>query len=44
MKKCNRILEATKSKYWLKTHKYGIEVPKSVEDARRIDAQNGNMI
>jgi Reverse transcriptase (RNA-dependent DNA polymerase) len=44
MKKRKRILSATKSKYWLKTHKYGIEIPKSVEDARRIDAKNGDNI
>jgi hypothetical protein len=44
IKKRNRILAATKSKYWLKTHKYGIEIPKSVEDAKRIDANNGDTV
>jgi hypothetical protein len=44
IKKRHRILSATKSKYWLRTHKYGIEVPKSVDDAKRIDTKNGNTV
>jgi len=27
-----------------KTHKYGIEIPTSVEDAKRIDNINGNTL
>ena len=33
LKKCNRIIAKTKSKYWLRTHKFGIEIPKSVTQA-----------
>jgi len=42
LKKRNRIIAKTKSKYWLRTHKYGIRIPKSVKEAREIDAQNGD--
>ena len=34
LKKRNRIIAKTKSKYWLHTHKFGIEIPKSVIQAR----------
>ena len=33
LKKCNRIITKTKSKYWLRMHKFGIEIPKSVLQA-----------
>ena len=39
LKKRNRIITKTKSKYWLRTHKFGIEIPKSVVQARQIDAK-----
>ena len=35
-RKKNRILSKVKSKYWQRTHKYGIRIPKSVEEAYRI--------
>ena len=44
LKKCNRIIAKTKSKYWLRTHKFGIEIPKSVLQARQIDAKCGNTL
>ena len=44
LKKHNRIIGKTKSKYWLKTHKFGIEIPKSVLQARQIDAKSGNTL
>ena len=44
LKKCNRIIAKTKSKYWLKTHKFGIEIPKSVLQARQIDAKSENTL
>ena len=28
--------------HWQRTHKYGIRIPKSVEEALEIDAQNRN--
>ena len=33
LKKWNRIIAKTKSKYWLRTHKFGIEIPKTVLQA-----------
>jgi hypothetical protein len=32
---------AKSAKYWNRTHKYGIEVPKNVADALRIDSETG---
>ena len=44
LKKQKRIISKLKSKYWQRTHKYGIEVPKSVEEAYAIDKKNGNKL
>ena len=33
MQKQKRILEKVKSKYWARTHKYGIGIPKNVKEA-----------
>ena len=44
LKKRNRIIGKVKSKYWARTHKYGIRVPKSVQEAKEIDRQNGNTL
>ena len=44
MKKRNRILAKVKSKYWLRSHKFGIRIPKSVEEAKKVDNQNGNTL
>ena len=42
LKKRNRIIAKLKSKYWIRTHKYGIAVPKNVDEARLFDKENGN--
>jgi hypothetical protein len=44
LKKRNAIVSKVKSKYWEKTHKFGIQIPKSVEEAKRIDKENGNTL
>ena len=44
MKKRNRILAKVKSKYWLRSHKFGIRIPKPVEEAKEVDNQNGNTL
>ena len=44
LKKCNRIIAKTKSKYWLRMHKFGIKIPKSVLQARQIDAKCANTL
>ena len=37
-----RILSKIKSKYWQRTHKFGIRIPKSVSEAYAIDEDNKN--
>ena len=44
IKKRARIIAKVKSKYWQKTHKFGIRIPKSVEDAKRLDQANNNTL
>ena len=44
LKKRNRILAKVKSKCWLRTHKFGIRIPKSVEEAKKIYEQNGDTL
>ena len=39
-----RILAKVKSKYWTRTHKYGIRVPKNIAEAKQIDAENGDTL
>jgi hypothetical protein len=41
-RKRNRIIEKlSKKKYWQRTHKYGIELPKSVAEALDINQRTG---
>jgi hypothetical protein len=42
LKKRKSIIAKLKSKYWQRTHKYGIRVPKTVEEALEIDNEEGN--
>ena len=42
MRKRNRIVSSVNSRILKSTHKYGIEVPTSVDHAKRIDTSNGN--
>ena len=44
LRKRDRIISKVKSKYRGRTHKYGIEIPKSMDHAKRIDAANGNTL
>ena len=37
LRKRDRIISKVKAKYWRTTHKFGIEVPKSVDEAYAID-------
>ena len=41
LRKKNRMIAKIKTKYWRTTHKFGIEIPKSVEHALRIDYETG---
>ena len=42
--KRERIVKKVKAKYWRTTHKFGIRLPKNVEEALRIDAENNNTL
>lgn len=42
LKKGKRIIAKVKSKYWQRSHKYGIRVPKTVKEALEIDKENNN--
>ena len=42
IKKRYRMINKVKKKYWRTTHKFGIKLPHSVEEALRIDKENGN--
>jgi hypothetical protein len=44
IKKRNIIISAVTSRYHKRTHKFGIEVPKSIADAVRLDKENGNRL
>jgi hypothetical protein len=44
LKKRLQIVSKVKSKYWQRTHKYGIRIPKSIKEALMIDAENGNTL
>lgn len=44
LRRRNAILSAVKARFKKKTHKYGIEIPTSVEYARRLDEVNGNTL
>ena len=44
IKKQKQIIAKVKSKYWTRTHKFGIKIPKSVKEAKELDAQNGNTL
>jgi hypothetical protein len=42
LRKKDRIISKIKSRYWRTSHKYGVRIPKSVEEALQFDKLNGN--
>ena len=42
LKKRDRIIKKVKGKFWERTHKYGIRVPRNIKEAKEIDDENGN--
>lgn len=44
LRKRNRIIAKLKSKYWVRTHKFGIKRPKTVAEAKQLDQENGNTL
>ena len=41
LRRKDRIISAVKSRYWKRTHKFGIRVPKSIQEALDIDRETG---
>ena len=44
LRKRNRIIAKVKSKYWVRTHKFGIKIPKNPIEAKAFDEENGNTL
>ncbi|KAG7369945.1 reverse transcriptase RNA-dependent DNA polymerase [Nitzschia inconspicua] len=42
LKKRDAIVSAVNNRYWKRTHKYGIRIPKTVKEAFEIDRENGD--
>ena len=41
MRRRDRIISKVKTKYWRTSHKFGIRIPKTVDEAYKIDAKLG---
>ena len=44
MKKKNKNISKVNSKYWTRTHKYGVRVPNTFKEAIEINKVNGNTL
>jgi hypothetical protein len=44
LQKRNQIIAKLKTKYWVRTHKFGIKIPKTVKEAKAIDKVNDNTL
>ena len=44
LKKRIDIISKIKSKFWKKTHIYGIQIPRNIKEAKAIDIENGNKL
>jgi hypothetical protein len=44
LNKRNRIIGKLKAKHWARAHKFGAKMPKSVEEAKRFDEDNGDTL
>ena len=44
LKKQSRIFQKLKTNYWSRTHKYGIRIPKNIQEAFEIDREAGNTL
>ena len=42
LRKRKQIIAKVKNRYWLKTHKFGFRLPKTVQEALEIDKENGD--
>ena len=44
LRKRKAILMKVKTRYWRRTHKYGVEIPKTVAKAKALDEKNSNRL
>jgi hypothetical protein len=44
LQKRNRIIAKLKTKYWVRAHKFGVKIPKTVKEAKLFDKENGNAL
>jgi hypothetical protein len=44
LNKEKRFFAKVKSKYSSRTHKYGIRIPRNIQEAKKIDKENGNTL
>ena len=44
LRKRDRIISKIKSKYWVRTHKFGIKIPKNLKEAIAFDLENGDTL
>jgi hypothetical protein len=44
LQRMKRIIGKVKSRYWQRTHKFGIRLPKTVSEALQLDKENGNTL
>ena len=42
IKKRKQIISKVKSKYWIRTHKFGIKIPRNAKEAKAFDLENGD--
>ena len=38
------IIAKLKTKYWERTHRYGIRIPRDAKEAKKLDNENGNIL
>ena len=44
MAKRNHIIGKMKSEYWVQTHKFGVKIPNSVQEAKAFNEENVNTL
>ena len=44
LRKRNQIVSKVKSNYWIRTHKFGINIPESITEVIVIDGENGDTL
>jgi hypothetical protein len=44
LKKGNQIISKLKTKYWVRTHKFEVKIPKTIKEAKAFDEENGNTL